>query len=186
MPAIAEPPTQSRHLPAVLRPFIFSDPERARQAGLRSAEVRRNKRLAKEQQAKPPEPESAIRAVNAQLELVAEQITHTRAVLNDDDYRYCEHCERGGIEPHHRAQLLKALDSLLDRQRKLLGIPDPGALRPGREKSRERRSYSDLSSLVVEVQSCGVPPTTNSVPSQPAKPQTTQAEQGAKAEDFSI
>jgi hypothetical protein len=64
------------------------------------------------------------------LELVREQIELTRAVLNDKRVHFCTKCERAGIEPHHRAQLLRALDSLLDRERIILGIPGPGTLKP--------------------------------------------------------
>lgn len=77
-----------------------------------------------------PLPTPAEAAVQAQLDLVAEQIGHTRAVLNDTRTNFCPACERSGIEPHHRAQLLRALDSLLNRQRVLLGLPLPGSMRP--------------------------------------------------------
>ena len=97
-------------------------------------------------------------AILQQLRLVAEQISHTRSVLNDER-DYCPACERSGIEPHHRAQLLKALDTLLDRQRKLLGIPDPGMLRPqaGRTPRQSPGAWLELPSA-----SCGVQPTTGS------------------------
>jgi len=63
------------------------------------------------------------------MRLVKEQIARTRAVLSDDAGT-CPHCGRTALEPHHRAQLLKSLDVLLDRQRKLLGISDPGPTKP--------------------------------------------------------
>lgn len=108
-----------------LRPFQFTQ-ETASQAGQRSGEVRRTTMPRRRRERVPRTDENAVKlAVERQLRLVAEQIAQTRTVLNDTDYRYCEHCERAGIEPHHRAQLLKSLDTLLDRQRKLLGIPDP-------------------------------------------------------------
>jgi hypothetical protein len=65
-------------------------------------------------------------------------------VLNDRDDHFCPACERGGLEPHHRAQLLKALDSLLDRKRILLGIPGPGSRRPAPDKTPSGRSASLL------------------------------------------
>jgi hypothetical protein len=65
-----------------------------------------------------------------QLLLVREQIRRTRTVLNDESDDYCEHCGRSGMAPHHRAQLLRSLDTLLDRERILIGIPEPGRLKP--------------------------------------------------------
>lgn len=91
---------------------------------------------------KPPK-DPVQTAIKRQLELVAEQIAHTRKVLNDDNTEFCPACERCGIAPHHRAQLLKALDALLDRQRKLLQIPDPGSRRPGREVTRRNAPPAD-------------------------------------------
>lgn len=59
--------------------------------------------------------------------LVSEQIVRTRKVLNQDD-----------LEPRERAQLLCALDKLLDRERILLSVPLPGSRRPGRESSKDK------------------------------------------------
>lgn len=70
------------------------------------------------------------------LELVQEQIKLACEVLNDRRYHWCEACERGGLEPHHRAQLLKSLDVLLDRKGVLLGIHKPGPSKPPRELGR--------------------------------------------------
>lgn len=70
-----------------------------------------------------------LACIREQLQIVQEQIAATRAELNEHK-PYCPACERGPMEPHHRAQLLKALDTLLDRQRVLNGIPTPGQLRP--------------------------------------------------------
>ena len=80
---------------------------------------------------------------NPRLVLIAEQIKRTRDLLNDDSFRYCEQCERGGIEPHHRAQLLKALDALLERERILDGQPLPGTLKPRQEPAARRQSLPD-------------------------------------------
>lgn len=136
MPEVLEPPTKNNRG----RGLVPFNHERATLAGIRSGQVRRE-RAGLQPVSVPPKlnPDSVQRAINAQLNLVAEQITRTRAVLNDDRDYWCEHCKRGAMEPHHRAQLLRALDSLLDRQRKLLGIPDPGSRKP----LPERRSGSD-------------------------------------------
>lgn len=56
------------------------------------------------------------------LQMMCEQIAHTRRVLN------------GKLAPRDRAQLLLALDRLLERERILRGIPLPGSRRPGRER----------------------------------------------------
>lgn len=64
-----------------------------------------------------------------------EQIDQTRKVLNDKT-PYCPACERCELEPHHRAQLLKALDSLLARKSALLGIHLPGPSKAPRESTR--------------------------------------------------
>lgn len=137
MPELLESPPAETHqkLPDVLKPFTWTR-EEARQAAQRSA-ILRTQRAAQNKLTLNAEPTdlSAQLAVNAQLRIVAEQVSRTRSLLNDDDFRYCEHCERGGVEPHHRAQLLKALDTLLDRQRKLLGIGDPAP----RKAERNRR-----------------------------------------------
>lgn len=63
-----------------------------------------------------------------ELEIVEEQITRTRKTLNDET-PWCPCCERVSLEPHHRAQLLRALDGLLERRRKLTGRFSPGTLR---------------------------------------------------------
>ncbi len=106
----------------------------ARQAGIKSGESRRSF-LAELKAAKqtlailpPPQPDPVDQAVQRQLKLVAEQIARTRAVLNDET-PYCPACERGPVEPHHRAQLLRALDALLERERILRQIPAPAQLR---------------------------------------------------------
>ncbi len=131
MPDLIESPAVNPRY-AGLKPF---DHTRATLAGQRSGQVRRERAGLQPVKAAPVPPASQVQsAINAQLRLVSEQITRTRAVLNDDDAAYCEQCERGGMPPHHRAQLLKALDTLLDRQRKLLGIHDPGPI-----KAREPR-----------------------------------------------
>ena len=106
---------------ADLLPYKFTKAS-ASLGGIRSGEVRRAKAFFKQTFDKPPSPDTVRAALNAQLSLVNEQITLTRDVLNDK-----------AVEPHHRAQLLKALDSLLDRQRILLNVPSPGTLKPERK-----------------------------------------------------
>ena len=81
--------------------------------------------------------------INRQLRLVREQITRARERLNDDRLDYCEHCNRGGMPDHHRAQLLKALDSLLERECDLFGVPGRGKRRPAPER-QQRKAYSVL------------------------------------------
>ena len=117
-------------------------------AGIRSGQVRRE-RAGLQPKSEPARPIVNVvqQAVNAQLNIVREQLTRTRAVLNDGEYRYCEHCERGGIEPQHRAQLIKSLDTLLDRQRKLLGIPDPG---PRRSPPADDRRVTPAAAWIEE------------------------------------
>lgn len=116
-------------------------------AGQRSGQVRRLQAaiLARKPiDLTPLQPANLVeRTTNAQLDLVAEQIAHTRTLLNDKRSNWCPACERGGMEPHHRAQLLKALDTLLDRQRKLLGIGDP-APRKAERNSRVSAGWIEL------------------------------------------
>lgn len=66
-------------------------------------------------------------------ELCAEQIAHTRVALAKN------------IEPRERAMLLTALDRLLERERVLRGIPNPGSYRPS--KPRTEQSSSDATPL---------------------------------------
>ena len=111
--------------------FTFT-PESGKIAGQRSGEVRRERSHHRKTFDKPPPVNAVQVALNGQLKIVAEEIDHTRDILLDKHSFFCPACERGGIEPHHRAQLLKALDVLLDRQRKLLGVSNPGPRRPER------------------------------------------------------
>ncbi len=172
MPDVLEPPIQITQN-ARNRGLVPFDHERATLAGIRSGQVRRQRAgLQPVTPTHKPEPDHVQRAINAQLNLVAEQITRTRAVLNDDKSHWCAVCERGGMEPHHRAQLLRALDSLLDRQRKLLGIPDPGSRKP----APERRQSSDERPLAPVP--CVPGPTTNSVNQQLPANETPQGNPG--------
>jgi hypothetical protein len=111
--------------------------ETARQAALKSILVRQAMKEVKAAKAE-------LRGVKAQLtedvrfdlEIVEEQIAHTRRVLNDKKSFFCPACERFEMQPQHMAQLLKALDSLLDRRRELLGRPRLATLRPSSKPQR--------------------------------------------------
>ncbi len=92
--------------------------------------------------------QDARAAVKRQLTLVREQITRTRARLNDERLDWCEHCERGGMPDNHRAQLLKALDALCERECDLLAIPGRGSRRPSPEAPR-RKTYTDAGPTAI-------------------------------------
>jgi len=163
--------------PAAKPPGIPFNPTTASAAGQRSGQVRRQHAaiLAGKPISLPvlPPVNQVERTTNAQLDLVANQIKRTRDVLNDNDYRYCEQCERGGVEPQHRAQLLKALDVLLDRQRVLLGIPLPGSRRPAPEGSaRHARAGAWLVDAPPEIQVAPVAesPAFHVEPAAPSRP----------------
>ena len=140
-------------------------------AGIRSGQVRRERAGLKPKH----EPDRATvnvvqQTVNAQLNIVREQLTRTRSVLNDTEYRYCEHCERGGIEPQHRAQLIKSLDVLMDRQRKLMGIPDPG---PRRAQPADDRRTAPAAAWIedsIDVHQVAPPAAPHLEPEPPAGP----------------
>lgn len=121
--APATPPAKPKHL---------WDSEQGRIMAQKSVAVRRENAerlenlMAGLPLAEPPDP---------RLELVQEQIARTRAELNERK-PYCKHCDRGGMEPHHRAQLLRALDVLLDRERIIMGKGLPASYKPMRAKAR--------------------------------------------------
>lgn len=75
--------------------------------------------------------------VQEELQIVNEQIAHAREALNDKT-PWCPVCERPELQPHHRAQLLKALDTLLDRRRILSGRPLPGSRKPAPDRPIKR------------------------------------------------
>ena len=104
-----------------------------------------------------PLPEPAQTAIAMQLGLVADQITRTSKVLNAQTMRTCPHCLKElpdlpqfEIEPHHRAQLLRSLDLLLDRQRKLLMIPEPGPQKPRQDRNGSRSDTIDLQPMLSD------------------------------------
>jgi hypothetical protein len=86
--------------------------------------------------------------VAAHLEIVREQIRLAVADLSKK------------MEPHHRAQLLRALDCLLDRERELVGIP---RLKPqeGRRRSASPFGGSTITGPPPPLQ---VPPNIFSLP----------------------
>lgn len=137
-------------------PFITA--ENAAELGRKSGEVRRNKPVS----FLVPVPNSQTiiepdiaRTVIELLKIVTEQIARTRELLNDDDYGYCEHCKRSGVEPNHRAQLLKALDNLIERKAKLLGIPDPGSYKPSSKPTRPQHALVDPKPIDTPQQAAG-------------------------------
>ena len=156
-------------------PTALFTPETARLNGIASGLARRlNPVKRRIRLVQGDENKVQAEAIKRQLRLVAEQIAQTREVLNDANYRFCTHCERGGIEPHHRAQLLRSLDCLLDRQRKLLGIPDPGNLKPQAQAQRRPARPEPTPSKPA----CGPVPTTGSVQTQAVQPEPPQSTQG--------
>ncbi|PWU13309.1 MAG: hypothetical protein C5B50_19555 [Verrucomicrobia bacterium] len=92
----------------------------------------------------------AQHAMNKQLVIVREQINETRAVLNaSDGGPPCPKCGRGTLHPRDRAQLVKALDALFDRERKLLNVPEPGRMKPQHKPVSERRGPT-----IAEIAAC--------------------------------
>jgi hypothetical protein len=125
--AVLEPPAKRPH-PRITK-------ENARTLALKSAEVRRRNRDTAEAERlaalRPAAPEGQTDANRAapwseELEIVQEQITRTRKQLQDN------------MEPGERAQLVRALDLMLDRKRILQERPLPGSRRPAAESSRSR------------------------------------------------
>lgn len=76
-----------------------------------------------------------------ELKIVEEQLARARKALNDDKEFFCPACERCGMAPSHRAQLMKSLDTFLDRRRELLGRPRLATLKPSTKPPR--REVSD-------------------------------------------
>jgi hypothetical protein len=70
------------------------------------------------------------------LVLIRQQIENATEVLNDEDYRFCEHCKRAGVGPKDRALLLGALDRLLERERVWSQRAGPGNLKPTSQRQR--------------------------------------------------
>ena len=121
-------------------------------------------------------PDETQRALKAQLQLVREQVRSTRLVLNDTAGQ-CPKCSRGPIEPHHRAQLLKALDTLLNRERILLGVHEPGPLKAHEPRQPRRQSWLiEAQPAVVVTEPVKVlPPAPGPAPEQPKPEPTAQS-----------
>ncbi len=121
------------------------------------------------------EPDIA-RTVAELVQLVNEQIASTREILNAEPVvGSCPHCMKDcghevSMEPHHRAQLLKALDNLIERKQDLLGIAGRGQRKYG---EHTRRAQTRIEPLPDEP-ACGPGTPSNSVPQAPQKPSTPQ------------
>jgi hypothetical protein len=117
------------------KPISRFTPENARLMSAKALETRRRNaaiRLQAEQAEQPTTnqaqgaPVIAAGPWSEELEIVQEQITRTRKQLQDN------------MEPGERAQLVRALDLMLDRKRILQERPLPGSRRPAAESSRSR------------------------------------------------
>ena len=135
-------------------------PEQAKLAQVKSA-LARATRL-------PDLPEVESKPVNSErMALVREQIDLMRAQLL-----------KKTLEANERANLVRALDLMLDRERELNGQPKAGNRRPAPERSA-RRSWSvePAEPQPMPAPACGPDTATNSVlkPSEPpATPQDPQ------------
>lgn len=74
----------------------------------------------------------------ARLELIAEQIAHTRKALNSDS-----------CSDKDRASLNRSLTCLLEEERKWSGRPDPGTLRPVAPRAERRLAAPQPQPVVV-------------------------------------
>lgn len=145
--------------PIAKKPLFRFNAENARIFAAKSAERRRAKPV------KYPElPQSpSLQPSDERLLLVQRQITLTRDTLE------------GKLEPKDRAQLLRALCGLLDRERILRGEPLPGSRKPAPEP-RQRQVEQPMAPVpcVPQAPTCSVPassgvsPNTTSV--QPPDP----------------
>lgn len=126
----AEPPKKVK--------FRFT-PENARLMSVKAIEARRRNAAIKNQ----PLPEVTVQPTanglngighqDQELELVQEQISRMREQLRED------------MEPGERAQLVRALDLMLDRKRILQERPLPGSRRPAPEVRSAARAATLLS-----------------------------------------
>jgi hypothetical protein len=119
-------------------PFVPFNSETARLAGIASGLARRSTKV--EFLEPVPSIETIIehnraRTVTERLKILGEQIAQTRAVLNAAPKTTCIECGQEEEMPaHHRAQLLRALDALIEREMDLLGL----ATRPTRKVGHDR------------------------------------------------
>lgn len=116
----------------------------ARIAGIKSGESRRATPV---QFLSPAESVQTIaephiaRTVSERLKLLNEQIANTREILNAPPTTFCTECGQGGEMPaQHRAALLRALDSLLEREQDYLQLPGRGQRRPGSFGPKQSRA----------------------------------------------
>lgn len=115
-------------------PYAFTAQTGA-EAGKRSGLARRERSYLKATFDKPPSVDKVQAELNHQAKLVKQQIELTVNALNGKD---------GEVTHSNRAALLKALDTLLDRQRVLLNVPDPGTNRPRQSRPDRSQSMSAL------------------------------------------
>ena len=156
----------------------FTDPNKAREAGLRSAELRKQQATENEtlrallstkpitdfQPTKPVNEE-----VNRQIDLCNEQIARTRERLNDDKAHWCEHCERGGVDDKARAALLRELRGLMEHLCRLHNIAQAPTSKVTQTKQRRPEPMPE------PTLPCGPGPTISSVPKQNSEQQTPQS-----------
>jgi RNA polymerase-binding transcription factor DksA len=154
----------------------FADPENARQAGLRSAQLykERQQELENLRHIIATKPLDAIRPPNEadlevqqQLELTEEQIAHTRAELNrmsEDDYGFCPQCKRHGADGKERAALLRELRGLCELRLDLRGISRPGQTKPSAAPRQSRQHWPEPTPLPAPSTLPVVPPTTEPKP----------------------
>ena len=86
-------------------------------------------------------PATAQQPAIDELSIVEEQIKRAREELNDET-PFCTKCERPALQPHHRAQLMKALDGFLERRYVLLNGGKPGIAK-GNTKPKSRTTYPE-------------------------------------------
>ena len=121
MPSLVEPPPQ-------LAQFCFTQ-DSASQAGLRSAQNRRERRDAKHEEKRI----ASENPFNARLVLINEQIAHIRKRLNESKPVLLLDGKELPVyvcADKDRAALVRALTGLLDLERDLRGIPKPKPMAP--------------------------------------------------------
>jgi hypothetical protein len=116
-PAIQPPPPSHKPLPAAARPYSFTKAT-AKAASDKSTAARRGYAALRKQVLRPiASAQSAEEFLTARrLQMLNVQITRTHKLLSDP---------KSDISHKDRAQLLNALDRLIERERILRGIPAP-------------------------------------------------------------
>lgn len=108
-------------LPVKRRRGVPLTPERAREIRLAAIAAKKERDAKAEADAKTIAADIASNGkelASRRVQMLSEQIQRTHDVL------------KGELEPKERAQLLTALDRLMERERVLRGIPNPGSYRP--------------------------------------------------------